>query len=108
MVGSFLILATDIPLAQTSQVTRTELQRVGISDFAGHEGVLYKGTIVPGGKAPKHMHPGDEFLYVMKGTLIVEAEGKAPVTLNAGDSLYQMKGMATRHATAVRPNQSKL
>lgn len=105
MVGSFLILANDIPLAQTSQVTRTELQRVGISDFAGHEGVLYKGTIVPGGKAPKHMHPGDEFLYVMKGTLIVEAEGKAPVTLNAGDSLYQMKGMAheARNGSTTEP-----
>jgi quercetin dioxygenase-like cupin family protein len=92
MVGSFMILANDIPLAQTSQVTRTELQRVAISDFAGHEGVLYKAVIVPGGKSPKHTHPGDEFIYVLKGTFIIEPEGKAPLTLHAGDSTYNPKG----------------
>ncbi|HPD92180.1 MAG: helix-turn-helix transcriptional regulator [Rhodobacter sp.] len=33
-------------------------------------------------------HPGQEFLMVLEGAVTVYAEGKAPVTLRQGDSLY--------------------
>lgn len=33
-------------------------------------------------------HPGQEFLLVLEGAVTVFAEGKAPVTLRQGDSLY--------------------
>lgn len=33
-------------------------------------------------------HPGQEFLLVLEGVVTVHAEGRAPVTLQAGDSLY--------------------
>ncbi|MFN3955144.1 MAG: helix-turn-helix domain-containing protein [Pararhodobacter sp.] len=33
-------------------------------------------------------HPGQEFLLVLEGAVTVYAEGKAPVTLRQGDSLY--------------------
>lgn len=33
-------------------------------------------------------HPGQEFLLVLEGAVTVYAEGKAPVTLRTGDSLY--------------------
>jgi len=89
---SFLILVDNASVAQNSPVTRTELQRNALSNIPGKQGVMYKIVIAPGGKAPKHTHPGDEFLYVLKGTLIVEAEGKA-LTLNAGDNLYRTMGM---------------
>ena len=92
LIGGCLLLVDHDSLAQTPQVTRTELQRAAISNLTGHEGVMYKAVIVPGGAAAKHTHPGDEFLYILKGTLIVEAEGKAPVTLNVGDSFYQPSG----------------
>jgi quercetin dioxygenase-like cupin family protein len=102
---SMLILLDNASIAQNSPITRTELQRNTLSNISGQQGVMYKAVIVPGGKAPKHTHPGDEFLYVLKGTLIVEAEGKAPLTLNAGDSLYQMKGMphTARNGSTTEP-----
>ena len=105
MVVSFLILLADIPLAQTQQVTRTELQRVAVSDLPGREGVMYKGVFPPGGTAAKHTHPGDEFVYVLKGTLIVEAEGKAPVTLKAGDTFHQPKDVphSARNGSTTEP-----
>jgi len=108
LVGGFILLADTMPFAQTAQITRTELQRSWISDFTGHQGVMYKAVIVPGGKVAKHKHPGDEFLYVVKGTLIVEAEGQAPVTLNAGDSLYQPKGMPheARNGSTTEPAEA--
>jgi transcriptional regulator with XRE-family HTH domain len=33
-------------------------------------------------------HPGQEFLLVLQGTVIVHAEGHPPVTLHPGDSVY--------------------
>jgi len=33
-------------------------------------------------------HPGQEFLLVLEGSVTVHAEGRVPVTLNAGDSVY--------------------
>jgi quercetin dioxygenase-like cupin family protein len=105
LVGTLLIFASDIALAQTEEVTRTELQRVAVSDLPGREGVMYKGVFAPGGRAPKHTHPGDEFVYVLKGTLIVEPEGKAPVTLKAGDSFHQPKGVphSARNGSTTEP-----
>jgi quercetin dioxygenase-like cupin family protein len=103
-----LILLDNASIAQNSPITRTELQRNTLSNIPGQQGVMYKAVIVPGGKAPKHTHPGDEFLYVLKGTVIVEAEGKAPLTLNAGDSLYQMKGMphTVRNGSTTEPAEA--
>ena len=42
----------------------------------------------PGLVGKKHYHPGDEFLYVVEGTLTLEVDGKAPVTLKAGETLH--------------------
>jgi len=33
-------------------------------------------------------HPGEEFLYVLEGCVMVYLDGKAPVQLQAGESLY--------------------
>jgi transcriptional regulator with XRE-family HTH domain len=33
-------------------------------------------------------HPGQEFLLVLEGAVTVHAEGRPPITLNAGDSVY--------------------
>ncbi len=105
LVSGILVLADNASVAQDSPVTRTELQRSAITEMPGHEGVFYKAVIVPGGAAAKHTHPGDEFLYVLNGTLIIEPEGEAPLTLKAGDSVYQPKGKphSARNGSATEP-----
>jgi quercetin dioxygenase-like cupin family protein len=45
---------------------------------------------------PKHTHPGEEIIYVLKGSLEYEVEGKPPATLKAGDVLFVPAG--TIHA----------
>jgi quercetin dioxygenase-like cupin family protein len=49
-----------------------------------------------GSKFGKHSHPGEEIIYVLKGVIEYEAEGKPPVTLKAGDVLFIPTG--TIHA----------
>ena len=54
--------------------------------------------IGPGVTFPKHTHPGEEVVYVLEGSLTYEVDGKAPVTLEAGDVLFIPAG--TIHAAS--------
>ncbi|PLT96926.1 cupin domain-containing protein [Sinorhizobium medicae] len=42
----------------------------------------------------KHSHPGEEVAYVLEGSLEYQLEGRAPVTLNAGEALFIPAGVA--------------
>ena len=41
---------------------------------------------------PKHTHPGNEIMYVLEGTLEYQVEGRAPITLGAGEVLFVPSG----------------
>lgn len=43
-------------------------------------------------------HPGEEFLYILSGRVIVQLEGRDPVTLNQGDSMYFDSGSGHLYA----------
>jgi quercetin dioxygenase-like cupin family protein len=70
--------------AQQPGFSRTVLQRGDIS-APGREAVQVRAEFNPGAAAGKHTHPGEELLYVLEGTLLLEVAGKPPVTLKAGD-----------------------
>ena len=75
-------------MAQQAPVTRTTLQQKDIEGAPGKEVILYIADLVPGGVAGRHFHPGPEVAYVLEGTLIVEPDGKPPLTLKKGDSFH--------------------
>ena len=52
----------------------------------GREGVTGNAGLQPGVSAGRHTHPGEEVGYVLDGTVVVEQDGKPPVTLNAGQT----------------------
>ena len=47
----------------------------------------------PDAVAPRHSHPGEEIVYVLKGTLVYELDGKPPVTLKPGDVVFIPEGV---------------
>lgn len=73
--------------AQISELKRTDLQRHDLS-APGREVVQNLVEISAGSFAPKHLHPGEEIVYVVKGTLEYQLEGKPPSILKAGDVLF--------------------
>jgi quercetin dioxygenase-like cupin family protein len=75
--------------AQEPTVTRTELMRVAVEGLEGKEGVVYRADFVPGAVAPRHSHPGQEFIYVLEGSLVLESDGMAAQTLKAGETATQ-------------------
>ena len=88
-------LAAPIASAQQSGIKRTDLQRHDLS-VPGREVNQVLVEFGPGVSFPKHSHPGEEIVYVVEGTLEYALDGRAPVTLKAGDVLFIPYG--TPHA----------
>jgi quercetin dioxygenase-like cupin family protein len=74
-------------------ISRTDLVK-GDIDVPGHEAAQVRVDLAPGAFAPKHRHPGEEIAYVIEGTLEYELDGRKPVTLKAGQSLFIPAGVA--------------
>jgi quercetin dioxygenase-like cupin family protein len=46
-------------------------------------------TYAPGGRSAEYAsHEGEEFIYIIEGTIRLEIEGLEPIVLNRGDSAY--------------------
>lgn len=102
MAAAMLIVGTGLtPSAaqaegsQLGGVQRTDLLRHDLS-IAGREVIQVLVEFAPGVVAPRHSHPGEELVYVVEGALEYALEGKSPVTLKAGDTLFIPHG--TIHA----------
>jgi quercetin dioxygenase-like cupin family protein len=85
LVGSGMALYA--AWAQAPGVTRTDLQRHDLS-VPGREVVQVRVDFAPGVVAPAHNHPGEEIVYAIEGLMEYRLQGKAPVTLKAGQVLF--------------------
>ena len=75
--------------AQVQQpgIKRTDVLRQDLG-VPGREVVQVRVDFAPGAAFGRHSHPGEEIAYVLEGSLEYQFDGKAPVTLKAGDALY--------------------
>src|SRR5215217_5890608 len=76
--------ATYVGAQTTPQVTRTELLREPISGVEGKEVVVFTAGFPPGGTAACHFHPGDETIYMLQGSLIIEPDHGQALELKIG------------------------
>src|SRR4051812_21692176 len=74
-------LATEPSLGD---IKRTDLLRSDLS-APGRQAVLVLVEFEPGASAVKHSHPGEEIVYVTKGSLEYRLEGKSAVVIKAGE-----------------------
>jgi quercetin dioxygenase-like cupin family protein len=79
--------------AEDQPLQRTDLLQNDI-DVAGHEVVQVRVDFAPGVLAAKHSHPGEEVAYVIEGSIEYQLDGKRPVTLQTGQSLFIPSGVA--------------
>ncbi|AGS22467.1 cupin 2 domain-containing protein [Rhizobium etli] len=87
-----LALGTAAAAHAEQPLRRTDLVRSDI-DVPGHEAVQVRVDFAPGVLAPRHAHPGEEVAYVLEGTLEYRLDGREPVTLKAGQSLFIPSGV---------------
>lgn len=83
-----------VAFAQQPGIKRTILLRADDPASPKYEAVMAIAEIAPGAMSGKHRHPGIEVAYVLDGSVIIEHEGEAPVTVHAGEAI---KNMAVVH-----------
>jgi quercetin dioxygenase-like cupin family protein len=77
--------------AQQPGFKRVELQKHDLS-MTGHEAVQVRGEFNAGAGVGKHTHPGEEISYVLEGQVVLEMDGKPPLTLKPGDVFFVPAG----------------
>jgi quercetin dioxygenase-like cupin family protein len=78
--------APDAPPAPQSSM-RKNLQNHELKN-SDREVFQSEVSLEPGGFFPRHSHPGEEFIYVLKGSWVYELDGQPPVTVKAGEALF--------------------
>lgn len=91
IVGSGLMLAA--AQAQQPGLRRTDLLQHDLS-VPAREVEQVRVDFDPGAVSIKHSHPGEEVAYVLEGSLEYQLEGRPPVTLHAGETLFIPAGVA--------------
>jgi quercetin dioxygenase-like cupin family protein len=85
MIG--MIAAAALAAAPAPTISRTDLQRHDLS-VAGRETIQTRVDFAPGAVAPRHSHPGEEIVYVLKGSLEYRLDGQPPVRLDPGGVIF--------------------
>lgn len=84
----FGLSAAGVALGDDQPIKRTELIRADVANSKGQETVLYIAEVSPGAEGARHTHYGDEFVYILEGTLVVKPDGKEPITLKEGEAAH--------------------
>ena len=74
--------------AQPSPLKRTVLQTHALTTAPGHDGITVLAELAVGASAPRHTHPGEEFVYVLEGTATFDMAGQPLLYIKPGDAFF--------------------
>ena len=98
-----LAVAATALLAQNTGIQRTVVHTADVS-VPGREAVIARVEIIPGARAGRHTHPGDEISYVLEGEGEILIEGQPARKVKAGDGFVIPGGMKhDAHNTGGQP-----
>jgi quercetin dioxygenase-like cupin family protein len=98
-LGNRLVSAQD-PLTAGTILARTEL-----ASARGFEAILVLREVPGGGASGKHTQSGNEIVYIAEGSVTLEVQGKAPVTVKQGEAFQTAAGEVhnVKNASATAP-----
>jgi quercetin dioxygenase-like cupin family protein len=79
--------------AQPVGISSKVLLRTTLSGDDTKESVMVSAEFAPGSTTGRHTHPGDEYTYVLQGTLELSAEGRETRRVAAGDVVHNPRGL---------------
>lgn len=94
LAGALLILQSTLPVhgqpadAGEGEVSAPKLEtllRASLEGVAGTEVIVSRVTIPPHTSLPKHWHPGEEFAFVLEGSVTLWQEGKEDVVFHENE-----------------------
>lgn len=90
LIGSVLFLLVSFNIhaeTEKSKPTLENLLRAQLEGAPGTEVIISRIEIPPNTSLPKHWHPGEEFGYVLEGSVILWQEGENEVLVEAGSAI---------------------
>jgi quercetin dioxygenase-like cupin family protein len=93
------LIACPLPpgaLLSQQAITHAPLLMSALPD-AAEEVIVWDTEYAPGAVNPRHFHPAAITFRVISGSGVWQEEGKEPVTLRAGDSLFAPAGTVHSH-----------
>jgi len=69
------------------------LLRTSVSDDITKDSIMLVVEIAPGGTTGRHMHHGDEYAFVLQGTLELLAEGREVRRATVGEAFHNPRGL---------------
>jgi quercetin dioxygenase-like cupin family protein len=111
LIASSLIPATTL-MAQKAvtppmaQETITPLITKDLAGFPGEQALMYTVDFPPGFSSPVHRHNAQVFVYVLEGSVEMQARVQKKVTLGPGESFYEDPNdihIVSRNASGTKP-----
>ena len=91
IAGAAIVATIAVSAAQQPSAKWKELQRHDLTVASG-EGVSMLIEIPVGGVSARHSHPGEDFGYLMEGTIVLTIDGYPPLTVKAGEIFFTPRG----------------
>lgn len=80
-------LTPGLMMAQEAKVTKVLSK--DLTGIPGKEGLMITVEYPPGASDPVHRHNAYGFIYVLKGSVVMQVKGGREVTLTPGQSFYE-------------------
>jgi len=92
-----MVQPVSVPAKDKAGITHTPLLKSVLPGTEDEEVIVWDTEYAPGVVNPRHVHPAAITFRILSGTGIWQEEGKPPVTLHAGDSLFVPAGTIHSH-----------
>ncbi len=80
-----LTIVSTVSHSRADEVILETLIKTKLEGVEGTEVVVSKVHIPANSALPKHWHPGEEFVYILKGSVTLWQKGKENISGNAGE-----------------------
>jgi quercetin dioxygenase-like cupin family protein len=103
-VSALLCLVTSTAMAQEAKVT--SLMSKALAENPGKEALMITVEYPPSSVDPVHRHNAQAFVYVLEGSIVMQARGGKEVTLTPGQTFYEGPDdvhVVGRNASATEP-----
>jgi quercetin dioxygenase-like cupin family protein len=91
-----------------SQAVVKPLMTEALSGIPGKEVTVLTVEYLPGGTSLPHRHDADVFVYVLEGAVVMQVDGKEPVTVHKGETFRESpKDIHRQSANASKTEPAK-
>ena len=88
------------PSVEVPGITPEVLSRATVPGAPGKIAIVTRVTYAPGARRRKHYRTSQVVFYILEGAMAVQDDGKEPITLKAGNSLFIKPGTVHAHWNA--------